>query len=74
MASQGFSEKEIFDTFIQFNSFWFPETYIKNALYFKATEGLDWKDVSKELVAGEKYSTVQGSYTAKNYLKEKFGI
>jgi len=74
MASQGYSEKEIFDTFIQFNSFWFPETYIKNALYFKATEGLDWKDVSKELVAGAEYSTLQGSYKAKNYLKEKFGI
>lgn len=74
MASQGFSEKEIFDTFIQFNSFWFPETYIKNALYFKATEGLDWKDVSKELVAGAEYSTLQGSYKAKNYLKDKFGM
>jgi len=74
MASQGYSEKEIFDTFIQFNSFWFPETYIKTALYFKATEGLDWKDVSKELVAGAEYSTLQGSYTAKNYLKEKFGM
>jgi hypothetical protein len=74
MASQGFSEKEIFEVFIQFNSFWFPETYIKNALYVKATEGLDWKDVSKELVAGAEYSTLQGSYKAKNYLKEKFGI
>lgn len=74
MASQGFSEKEIFNAFIQFNSFWFPETYIKNALYFKATEGLDWKDVSKELVAGAEYSTLQGSYKAKNYLKEKFGM
>ncbi|PIZ65121.1 hypothetical protein COY14_03090 [Candidatus Roizmanbacteria bacterium CG_4_10_14_0_2_um_filter_36_9] len=74
MASQGYSEKEIFDTFIQFNSFWFPETYIKNALYFKATEGLDWRDVSKELVAGAEYSTLQGSYKAKNYLKEKFGM
>lgn len=74
MASQDFSEKEIFETFIQFNSFWFPETYIKNALYFKITEGKDWKDVSKELIAGAEYSTLKGSYTAKNYLKNNFGI
>jgi len=74
MASQGFSEKEIFETFIQFNSFWFPETYIKNALYIKVTEGLDWKDISKERMASDQYSTIQGSFTAKNYLKKHFGI
>lgn len=74
MASQGFSESEIFATFVQFNSFWFPETYIKNALYFKITEGLDWANVDKELVAGAEYSTLRGSYKAKNYLKTNFGI
>jgi len=74
MVSQGFSEKDIFETFVQFNSFWFPETYIKNALYFKITKGKDWGDVSKELIAGAEYSTLQGSYKAKNYLKNNFGI
>ncbi len=74
MASQGFLEKEIFETFIKFNSFWFPETYIKNALYVKVTEGTSWKNVSKKLIAGEKYSTLQGSRTAKKYLKDTFGI
>ena len=74
MASQGFSESEIFETFVKFNSFWFPETYIKNALYFKITEGRDWKDVSKELIAGAEYSTLKGSYKAKTYLKNNFGI
>jgi len=74
MASQGFSEKEIFETFVQFNSFWFPETYIKNALYFKITEGKDWNEVDKELVSGAQYSSLKGSYTAKNYLKNNFDI
>ncbi len=74
MASQGFSESEIFAAFIQFNSFWFPETYIKNALYFKITQDQDWDNVSKELVAGPEYSTLKGSFTAKNYLKNNFGI
>ncbi len=74
MASQGFSEKEIFKTFVEFNSFWFPETYIKDALYFKITKGEDWKDVDKSLIASKKYSTLQGSYTVKNYLKNNYGI
>jgi len=74
MASQGFSEDEIFKTFVQFNSFWFPETYIKNALYFKIVKGINWNDVDKKLVAGAEYSTLKGSFTAKNYLKENFGI
>ncbi len=74
MSAQGFSEKEMYETFVQFNSFWFPETYIKNALYFQITEGLEWKDVSKELIAGKEYSTLQGSYKAKNFLKKNFGI
>ncbi len=74
MASQGFSEEEIFDTFVKFNSYWFPETYIKNALYFEITEGLSWEDVDKKLVAGKEYSTLRGSYKAKNFLKQNFGI
>ena len=62
MASQDFSEQEIFKTFVQFNSFWFPETYIKDALYFKITQGKDWSDVNKELIAGKEYSSLSGSY------------
>lgn len=74
MASQGFSKAEIFDTFVKFNSFWFPETYIKNALYFKITKGMSWSDVDKELIAGKEYSSLGGSYKVKSYLKENFGF
>ncbi len=74
MASQGFSKEEMYDVFVKFNSFWFPESYIKNALYFQITEGTQWKDVSKELIASKEYSTLQGSYKAKNFLKQNFGL
>ena len=74
MASQGFSKEEIFDAFVKFNSFWFPETYIKNAIYFNITEGKKWEDVDKEMIAGEGYSSLRGSYKVKSYLKENFGI
>jgi len=74
MASQGFSKQEMFDTFVKFNSFWFPETYVKNALYFKFVEKKDWSEVDKELVAGKSYSSLSGAYKVKNYLKAEFGI
>jgi len=74
MAAQNFSKQEMFATFVKFNSFWFPKTYVKNALYFKLAKGKDWSQVNKELVAGKGYSSLSGSYKVKNYLKEKFGI
>lgn len=69
MASQGFSKEEIFDAFVKFNSFWFPSTYIQNAIYFQLTEGKSWDQVDKELVAGKDFSSLSGSYAVKNYLK-----
>jgi len=74
MASQDFSKEEIFEVFVKFNSFWFPETYIKNAMYFKIKEGKSWKEVDKELISGVEYSSLRGSYKVKNYLKENFSI
>jgi len=74
MASQDFTKQEIFDTFVKFNSFWFPETYVKNALYFKLVKGKNWNEVNKETVAGKDYSSLGGAYKVKNYLKTNFGI
>ncbi len=70
MASQGFSEKEIFGAFVKFNSFWFPATYIQNALYFKLAENKEWSEVDKKLVSGEQFSSLQGSYNVKKYLQD----
>jgi len=74
MTSQDFSKAEIYDAFVKFNSFWFPETYVKNALYFKIAEGQDWNETDKELISGIEYSSLAGSYKVKNYLQENFGI
>jgi len=70
MASQGYSEKEIFDAFVKFNSFWFPSTYIQNAVYFKMAEGKNWDEIDKEIVAGKNFSSQQGSYAVKKYLQD----
>ncbi len=74
MASQNFTKQEMFDTFVEFNSFWFPQTYVKNALYFKLAKGQNWDKVDKELIAGKEYSSLSGAYKVKNYLKSNFGI
>ncbi|GBD34791.1 hypothetical protein HRbin35_00542 [bacterium HR35] len=41
-ASQGYSEDELYKLALQLNSFWFPQNYIKIALYKKLVEGKDW--------------------------------
>lgn len=74
MASQGMSEAEMFDTFVKFNSFWFPETYIKDALYFRSVRGEKWSEADKKLIAGVEYSSISGAYKVKNYLAQNFGI
>lgn len=71
MASQGYTEDEMFDAFVKFNSFWFPSTYIQNAMYFKVTENQDWEDVDKETIAGQQFSSLSGSYAVKKYLQEQ---
>jgi hypothetical protein len=70
MASQGFSEEEIFGAFVKFNSFWFPSTYIQNALYFKVTEGQDWDEVDMKMVAGKQFSSLSGARAVKKALQD----
>ncbi|MBI2545128.1 MAG: hypothetical protein HYW22_00830 [Candidatus Aenigmarchaeota archaeon] len=69
MASQGHGKKDIFDSFVKANSFWFPSTYVQDAMYFKLAQNKDWSDVDRELVAGKDYSSLSGSYNVQNYLK-----
>ncbi|TAL47008.1 hypothetical protein EPN87_03935 [archaeon] len=69
MASEGYSKQQIFDAFVKFNSFWFPSNYVQDAIYFKLTQNKDWSNVDKELVAGQDYSSLSGSYAVKKQLQ-----
>jgi hypothetical protein len=71
MASQGKNEKEIYDAFVKFNSFWFPATYIQAAYYFQLTEGKNWKEVDMERVAGKEFSSLQGSINVRKFLEQQ---
>ncbi|OGM22930.1 hypothetical protein A2961_03710 [Candidatus Woesebacteria bacterium RIFCSPLOWO2_01_FULL_39_21] len=59
MAANGASEYEMYKVALKVNSFWFPQTYIDLATYFKE-QGVDWSNVDPKLVLGSQYSSAQG--------------
>ena len=67
-ASQGLSEKELYREALAFNSFWFPDTYVQTALYFRITKGVEWEDVDPKEALGYNFSSVSG--WAKNVQSE----
>ncbi|MBI2577569.1 MAG: hypothetical protein HYV77_01860 [Candidatus Wildermuthbacteria bacterium] len=61
-VTQGLSEEELYKEALAFNSFWFANTYIETALYFKAVKGVDWKDIDAKLVMSKEFSSASGWY------------
>ncbi len=59
-ASQGLSEDDLYKEALAFNSFWFPQTYIETALYFKAVKNIDWENVDPKVIMGKDYSSITG--------------
>lgn len=55
-AAQGLSEPELCREALAFNSFWFPQNYIRTALYFKIFEQTEWPDVDPKVVLAFRYS------------------
>lgn len=59
LASQGASEKQMYDVALKVNSYWFPDTYMTIAKYFEKS-GTQWKDVDAKTVLGVEYSSASG--------------
>ncbi|KKS95952.1 hypothetical protein A3B05_03230 [Candidatus Giovannonibacteria bacterium RIFCSPLOWO2_01_FULL_43_160] len=59
MASQGISEKEMYKTALQVNSFWFPEEYAAIARYF-ASKGQTLSAIDPKEILGRNYSSASG--------------
>lgn len=70
MASNGASEKQMYEAAKYFNAFWFPQSYYDLALYFKTKEGKDFKDVDPTVLLGKDYSSVSGWQRAKRWLQD----
>lgn len=55
-ASQGLAEDQLYKEALAFNSFWFPDYYIRTALYFKVVRKVHWPDVDARMVMGPHFS------------------
>jgi hypothetical protein len=51
-ASQGLQEDQLYREALTFNSFWFPDCYIRTALYFKVVLKTEWRDADPKTVMG----------------------
>ncbi len=57
-AAQGLLEEELYREALAFNSFWFPDYYIRTALYFKVARNTEWHEVDPKLVMGSDFSAL----------------
>lgn len=69
MVNQGFSESEIYKAALAFNSYWFGETYMDLAYYFKTKKNLDWEKVDPKIVLSAQYSSAQGYQATKQLIQ-----
>lgn len=68
MAQNGANEKEMYSVALKVNSFWFPQTYIDLATYFKE-QGKEWDQVDAKMVLGANYSSSQGYQKTRQKIK-----
>jgi len=59
MAAQGVSEKEMYEVALSVNSYWFPDTYVAIAQYFK-NRGMAWDKIDAKIALGQEYSSASG--------------
>lgn len=69
MVSQGRSESEIYKAALAFNSYWFGQTYMDLAYYFKTKQGVDWDKVDPKTILGQQYSSAQGYQAIKKEIE-----
>lgn len=60
MVSKGLSDDEIYKNVLKLNSFWFPDTYLTTAVYFK-NKGINWDKVDAKEVLGQEFSSASGA-------------
>jgi hypothetical protein len=59
MASQDIPEEKMYEIALQVNAYWFPDTYLTIAEYFK-NRGVDWRQINPKEVLGSVYSSIEG--------------
>lgn len=72
-VAQGMSKEEIYKKALVLNSYWFPQTYVELATYFKAKKNISWDKVDPKELLGQNYSSGQG-YQAVNKQLQSEGL
>ncbi len=68
LAANGVNEEEMYQVALQVNSYWFPQTYVDLATYFKE-QGIDWQDVNAQEVLAAEYSSGKGYQQTRQSIK-----
>ena len=68
---QGMPKDEIYKKALVLNSYWFPQTYVELATYFKSEKNIDWNKIDPKEVLGGNYSSGQGYLTVNKELQAK---
>jgi len=55
-ASQGLNNNDLYREALAFNAFWFPDSYVQTALFFKVVRKTEWANVNPKFVLGFRYS------------------
>ncbi len=71
MASNGATEKEMYEAGKYFNAYWFPGNYYDLAMYFKNKDGKSFKEMDAKTVLSREYSSASGAQSIKKWLVEK---
>jgi hypothetical protein len=71
MASNGATEKEMYEAGKYVNAFWFPGNYYDLALYFQNKEGKSFKDIDAKVLLSKEFSSASGWQSAKQWLADK---
>jgi len=59
-ASQGNKVETLYQIGLIANSYWYPDSYVEMAYYFKNLKDLPWSKISPEIVLGADYSSISG--------------
>lgn len=68
LAANGVTEEQMYKTALVVNSFWFTQTYLELATYFKE-RGTSWDKVDPKEVLGVNYSSAQGYRQIRSQIK-----
>ena len=70
MASQDATVDEMFMAAKYANAFWFPQQTLEQAIFFKATQNIDYKNIDPKEIVGQQYSSSTGFQNMHKWLSD----